>query len=186
MSRLPPDTTSAVLHIKVETIIDAPPETVWNALLDFPAYPTWNSFVRSQAITDSSFRPLLDHPRPSEGAHIIMHVRIPPRGLDDNDKGLRTSKEIVTFVDEKNHRIVWEQVGLPKWFLRARRWQEVTEEQIDGISMTKYMTIEVRLSTCLIRMLDVIDGLSGLSWTRGLYRSLVYAREIDEVVRGYG
>ena len=159
MSRLPPDITRAVTYIKVETTIDAPPGTVWNVLLDFPAYPIWNPFVRSQAITDSSFRPLLDHPQPSEGAYIAMRVRVPPRGLDDNDKGLRASKEVVTFVDVKNHRIVWEQVGLPKWLIRAERWQEVTEEQDDGKSSTKYMTIEVRFSTRLNLILDAINGI---------------------------
>jgi Polyketide cyclase / dehydrase and lipid transport len=145
MSRLPPDITRAVTHIKAQVTIDASSEAVWNAILDFPAYPAWNPFVRSQAITDSSFRPLLAHPKPSEGAHLIMHARIPPRGLDDNDKGLQSSKEVITFLDEKNHRIVWETVGFPKWLLRTERWQEVTVEQIDGITVTKYMTVEVCL-----------------------------------------
>ncbi|KAF8508079.1 hypothetical protein JB92DRAFT_2733616 [Gautieria morchelliformis] len=143
MSRLPPDITRAVTHVKVQVTIDAPLEAVWNAILDFPAYPAWNPFVRSQAITDSNFRPLLAHPKPSEGAHIIMHVRIPPKGLDDNDKGLRSAKDVITFIDEKNRRVVWEAAGFPKWLFRAERWQEVTGVQVDGRTVTKYMTVEV-------------------------------------------
>ena len=146
MSRLPPDTTRAVLSVKIERTVDAPPEVVWNAILDFPSYPAWNSFVRNMAITDSMFRPLLAHPKPTEGAHILMHVRMPPRGLDDDDKGLRSTKDVITYIDDARHRVVWEQVSYPKWLLRAERWQEVTREQVDGKTVTKYMTVEVCVS----------------------------------------
>lgn len=155
MSRPFPDVSRAVTYIKAEVTIDAPLKTVWDAILDFPAYPAWNPFVRSQAITDPMFRPLLAHPKPTEGAHLLMHVRIPPKGLDDNDKGLQSSKEVITFIDEKNYRIVWAQVGIPKWLLKAERWQEVTEVQVDGRAIAKYMTVEVRALTCLYVMLCI-------------------------------
>ncbi|KAF8579583.1 hypothetical protein K439DRAFT_1637810 [Ramaria rubella] len=144
MTHGPPDISRAVAHVKVETIIDSPSDVVWNIILDFPAYSKWNSFVRSQVITDSSFKPFLEPPKPSEGAYLLMHVRVPPRGVSDNDKkGLTSTKEIITYVDEESRRISWKQCGIPSWLLRADRWQEVTEEQIDGSVLTKYMTVEV-------------------------------------------
>ena len=76
-----------------------------------------------------------------------MHVRMPPRGLDDDDKGLRPTKGVITYIDEARHRVVWEQVSYPKWLLRTERWQEVTEEQVDGKIVTKYMTVEVCVSS---------------------------------------
>ena len=157
MSRLPPDTTRAVHSVKAERTVDAPPEVVWNAILDFPSYTTWNSFVRNMAITDSMFRPLSAHPNPTEGTHILMHVRMPPRGLDDDDKGLRSTKGVITYIDEARHRVVWEQVSYPKWLLRTERWQEVTEEQVDGKTATKYMTVEVCVASTWMSFKDAIE-----------------------------
>jgi hypothetical protein len=36
-------------EIAAQTDIDAPPETVWAALLDFPAHAEWNPFIRGIA-----------------------------------------------------------------------------------------------------------------------------------------
>ena len=99
MSRLPPDILQAVAYVKVKTVIDAPVETVWNAILDFPAYTKWNPFVCYQVITNTSFKPLSAHPRPTEGAHILMHTQMPPR-LDDDEQGLQSAKDIITYMDE--------------------------------------------------------------------------------------
>ena len=33
--------------VKTSTIISAPPERVWEVLVDFGSYPTWNPFVKS-------------------------------------------------------------------------------------------------------------------------------------------
>lgn len=143
MSRQPPDVSSAVTSFQDRIRIEAAIATVWDVILDFPSYPLWNSFVRSQAITDASYKPLLAHPTPTEGAPILMHTRIPPRGLADNDKGLRATKAVITVVDHANHRIAWREAGLPDWLLRAERWQELTEEQVDGRTFTTFMTVEV-------------------------------------------
>jgi len=34
-------------HLETQIDIDAPVERVWSLLVDFPAYPRWNPFVRS-------------------------------------------------------------------------------------------------------------------------------------------
>jgi hypothetical protein len=35
-----------MLELRTETQIDAPVDRVWNVLMDFAAYPTWNPFLR--------------------------------------------------------------------------------------------------------------------------------------------
>lgn len=52
--------------IKTEIEIAAPPERVWSILLDFPAHPEWNPFVRS----------ITGNPKPGER----LEVCIQPQG----------------------------------------------------------------------------------------------------------
>lgn len=52
--------------IKTEIEIAAPPERVWSILLDFPAHPEWNPFVRS----------ITGNPKPGER----LEVFIQPQG----------------------------------------------------------------------------------------------------------
>ena len=35
-----------MLEVRIETVIEAPAERVWQILMDFGAYPGWNPFVR--------------------------------------------------------------------------------------------------------------------------------------------
>lgn len=44
-TNLPPP-TPGVFTAQSSILIAGPIETVWNVLLDFPAYPDWNPFVR--------------------------------------------------------------------------------------------------------------------------------------------
>lgn len=41
MATLPPKAEDAVLAVTSSILIDAPVDTVWEVLLDFPAYPEW-------------------------------------------------------------------------------------------------------------------------------------------------
>ncbi len=34
-------------HLQTETTVAAPPEKVWSVLMDFAAYPEWNTFITS-------------------------------------------------------------------------------------------------------------------------------------------
>jgi len=36
-----------VREVRAETLVDAPPGTVWRVLTDFVSYPDWNPFIRS-------------------------------------------------------------------------------------------------------------------------------------------
>ncbi|KAF8512948.1 hypothetical protein BU17DRAFT_53764 [Hysterangium stoloniferum] len=141
MARTLPTKSGSVTHVKAEIIADAPIEVVWNTLMDFSSYGQWNPFVRSQSITDASYKPLSEQPVPSEGDHLLLKVRIPPKGLDDVDTGLSQSKEIITYVDKINHGIGWKQDNLPNWLLNTHRWQDLEEIDLDGKKHTKYTTL---------------------------------------------
>jgi len=54
-------------EIRTEIEIDASAERVWSVLLDFPAYPEWNPFVRS----------ISGDPRPGGRLRVSLH---PPGG----------------------------------------------------------------------------------------------------------
>lgn len=41
-----PSALPGVFEARGTALIDAPIEDVWSILLDFPAYPAWNPFVR--------------------------------------------------------------------------------------------------------------------------------------------
>lgn len=139
-----PDIAQSVTHVSSEIIIDAPLKVVWHAILDFPLYEKWNPVVRSQVITDSTFQPLEPQPKPAEGTRLLMRVCLPPAGPDlPASKGLLTSHEVITILDEEYHRVGWTQVAYPRWLVETHRLQEVTEVEVDAKKMTKYSTLVV-------------------------------------------
>jgi len=151
MPYLPPDISGSIAHVTAEITIDAPIETVWNIIVDFESYTNWNPFVRSQLITDEQWNPLEPQPKPTEGAFLLMLCKIPPPpdgSLVPVDKSLTTSKEMLNFVEEENHRIGWTQKLYPNWAMKEQRWQELTEVVVDGKTQTKYYTVQVRFSKC--------------------------------------
>ena len=74
-------------QIEVFEEIDAPPEVVWDVLLEFESYPEWNPFVR--AIEGE----------PTEGER--LRVRIDP----PNSRGMTFKPEVIAV--EENRRLVW-------------------------------------------------------------------------------
>ncbi|WP_436344650.1 SRPBCC family protein [Natronorubrum sp. FCH18a] len=74
-------------QIEVFEEIDAPPEVVWDVLLEFESYPEWNPFVRTiEGI-------------PREGER--LRVRIDP----PNSRGMTFKPEVVAV--EENRRLAW-------------------------------------------------------------------------------
>ncbi|ELZ18527.1 polyketide cyclase/dehydrase [Haloterrigena salina JCM 13891] len=67
--------------------IDAPPDVVWDVLLEFERYPEWNPFVRA----------IEGDPTPGER----LRVRIEPPGA----RGMTFEPEVV--VVEENRRLAW-------------------------------------------------------------------------------
>lgn len=74
-------------QIEVFEEIDAPPDVVWDVLLEFDSYPEWNPFVRSI------------EGEPREGEH--LRVRIDPPG------GRTTTFEPEVVAVEENRRLAW-------------------------------------------------------------------------------
>ncbi|WIV67597.1 SRPBCC domain-containing protein [Natrialbaceae archaeon AArc-T1-2] len=74
-------------HVEVFTEIDAPPEVVWEVLLEFDAYPEWNPFIRE---IDGI---------PIEGERLRVRIE-PPDSL-----GVTFRPTIV--IAEKNRRLAW-------------------------------------------------------------------------------
>ncbi|ELY51823.1 SRPBCC domain-containing protein [Natronorubrum bangense] len=74
-------------QIEVFEEIDAPPEVVWDVLLEFDSYPEWNPFVR--AIEGE----------PTEGEQ--LRVRIEP----PDSRGMTVKPEVIAV--EEHRRLVW-------------------------------------------------------------------------------
>ncbi|KAH9943793.1 hypothetical protein B0H21DRAFT_748059 [Amylocystis lapponica] len=123
MSNLPPASFEGVFEMSASVDIDAPIESVWEILLDFPSYRKWCA-EHSQAVVDKSKKPLPDQ------APQVGHPQHPP-----------TSRplERITHVDSSTHRLAWVYTaGVPGFLMRAERWQALSV--VDG--KTKYESRE--------------------------------------------
>ncbi|GJJ15131.1 hypothetical protein Clacol_009406 [Clathrus columnatus] len=141
-----PDPLSSVTHVTCEATIDAPIDSIWKTILDFPSYTSWNPFVRSQILMDSNWKSPLEnqHQTPTVGSNILMRVHNPPAvDMMDPSEVKTTSKLVLTFIDEEAKVVVWDQASYPSWFLKSRRWQSLTEIQLeDGKKIVKYFSVE--------------------------------------------
>ncbi|KAH9852934.1 hypothetical protein C2E23DRAFT_139421 [Lenzites betulinus] len=126
-TNLPPPTYTGPVQGNASIVIDAPVDKVWSALIDFPSYPQWNPFVRSQVVTDKDKNPLADQ-TPVENAFLVMKVHIPP-SLDDSIPTISVFEQI-THVQPDLGRVAWNST-LPSWFVKAERWQAVSATE-DG------------------------------------------------------
>ncbi|KAL1741812.1 hypothetical protein HDZ31DRAFT_44621 [Schizophyllum fasciatum] len=128
-SHLPPE-EPGVFKAQASATIDAPIDTVWQTLLDFPSYPDWNPFVRSQTLANELFIPLKDQSSPKAGQRLIIHVQIPPleppvdAGTPSNPLHAQMSFENITFLEgAPTYRAAWKQIMLPDALINATRWQ---------------------------------------------------------------
>ncbi|UTF52049.1 SRPBCC domain-containing protein [Natronosalvus rutilus] len=107
-------------QLEVFETIDAPPETVWQVLLEFDAYPEWNPFLRSV------------EGLPVEGERLSIRVRLP----GGRTRTIRTTVLTV----ETNRRIVWlGRLGVPFAF---DGYHEFHLEPIDGGRRTRLLQRE--------------------------------------------
>ncbi|KIP02190.1 hypothetical protein PHLGIDRAFT_20508 [Phlebiopsis gigantea 11061_1 CR5-6] len=135
--KLPPRAEGSVLAVTASSDINAPPDKVWEVLLDFPSYPEWNAFVRTQTVVDKSGHPHASQ-LISEGSLLHLTVHLPPT-MEHKERPSSTSL-LVTLLDHSTHRVAWESQTLPAWLLRTERWQWLT---VLDSGKTRYETIEV-------------------------------------------
>lgn len=67
-------------------------------------------------------------------------VHIPPTFADSSVWFPSSAFEIITHVDNENHRLAWLNLMAPKFILHAERWQALSA--VEG-GKTKYETVEV-------------------------------------------
>ena len=97
-------------QIEVFEEIDAPPEIVWNVLLEFDRYPEWNPYIRSI------------EGEPIEGEHLRVRID-PPRS-----RAMTFEPEVVA--NEENRRLAWRgRLAVPFAF---DGYHEFHLEPIDG------------------------------------------------------
>ncbi|KAF8971074.1 hypothetical protein BDZ97DRAFT_1901762 [Flammula alnicola] len=116
-----------------------------SALLDFPAYPEWNPFVRSQVVANAFWVPLTNQ-TPQENLRLVIQAQILPlptpvdANTPPNLLNNQISFENITAIDEVNYRAAWKQIMLPDPLLSAERWQALST--VDG-DKTYYESREV-------------------------------------------
>ena len=108
------------------TEIDAPLERVWSVLRDVERYPEWNPFTVSVK-TDFSL-----------GSPVDMRVCL--RGRHRKDGSPRTMHQVEYVSDYvEGSRVAWGASIGPGWFLKANRWQQLTDL---GDGRTRYETVD--------------------------------------------
>lgn len=95
--------TSLIRAEKV--IINAPPEKVWQALIDIKSYPRWNPFTTR---VETTF---------IVGEPVILYVTM-------NEHHRRVQHEVIT-VFEPQHAFAWASIMGAPFILKANCWQIV-------------------------------------------------------------
>lgn len=80
-------------------------------------------YRRSQQITDSTGKTVLDDQTPAEGKYLLLKTHIPP--TLENTVWTQDAYELIIAYDEVNHRMAWQSL-LPQWLIRAERWQALS------------------------------------------------------------
>ncbi|KAF9528487.1 hypothetical protein CPB83DRAFT_312273 [Crepidotus variabilis] len=143
-SSLPP-TDPGIFTAQASIIIDAPIEAVWAILLDFPKYPQWNPFVRSQTVTNTLWIPTEDQVA-YENFRLIIQAQIPPltppvnENTPPNPFHAQTAFENITKIDAVNHQAFWRSIMLPQEILDSERMQVLS---VVGVGKTYYEAREV-------------------------------------------
>lgn len=106
--------------------IDAPVAEVWAVLKDVARYPEWNPFTVSVQ-TDFAL-----------GSPVDMQVCLKGRKRPDGSRKTMRQVEYVTSYDE-GRRVSWGVNVGPGWFIKADRWQELTDL---GNGRTRYETVD--------------------------------------------
>ncbi|PBK86169.1 hypothetical protein ARMGADRAFT_1169302 [Armillaria gallica] len=141
-----PEATGKI-NINGSSLINAPKDAVWNALLNFASYPNWNPFVRSQLVANEFAIPL-DNQISFLGAKLVIMSQIPPLPQPvhvPTPPDLLTQHitiEDITVINTENYRVAWFFLS-PDWVLNTNRWSAVsTVADDDGVEKSYYESRE--------------------------------------------
>jgi hypothetical protein len=131
-TNLPPPSSPGVFTASTRiTIHNTSVPLAWAALTNFPAYASWNPFVRSAIVVS----PLTNDTEPAQypvvGKNLLLRTQIPPLPLpvseDTRDNPLATqyAYEEITAVQPELGRLAWKYAT--DALVRAERWQAVSD-----------------------------------------------------------
>ncbi|KAJ7759758.1 hypothetical protein DFH07DRAFT_918876 [Mycena maculata] len=139
---MPSSTTKSIptesewpIFISTSAVINVPRDKVWDTLLDFDSYPTWNPYFRASTLLDHTDAPVYGRAI-AVGDHVAMKAHLPPT-MDDSIKP-RAITETVMHV-EPGRAVVWGSHA-PGWLFGAEHWYVLTEV---GEGRTKFEIIKV-------------------------------------------
>jgi len=144
-TNLPPPSSPGIFSASTRIEIKSTAAAAYAALIDFPAYASWNPFVRA-AIVVSPLNLTLPDQTPVEGKDLFLRVQIPPLPLPvnkdtpDNPLATQFSYEKITAVQPELGRLAWKFQPDVKVLLSAERWQAVSDL---GNGMVLYESREV-------------------------------------------
>lgn len=145
--------------VEASADIDAPPERVWEILLDLPRYPEWNPFTPR---IDASLVP---------GEALVLHVAMRP------GQPLRMQRQVCTTNDPAARELGWSTTFGPGFVLRANRIQRLTE--LSG-GRTRYWTRD----TFAGLLVPLVMALYRSDIQRGFDRTARALKERAECMRG--
>ncbi|KAJ3772782.1 hypothetical protein FB446DRAFT_642900 [Lentinula raphanica] len=160
-SNLPPAIPS-VFTVEADILINAPIDVVWNVLLDFPSYPDWNPFVRSQIVTDDFYIPTQNQTA-AENLRLIITSQIPPltppvtASSFGNPLDVHITRENITHFQPEIYRVAWQDLSLDA-LIQAERWSalSVFTDQ-SGSVMTFYESRE-QYNGVLAETVQALEG----------------------------
>ncbi|KAF2003826.1 hypothetical protein P154DRAFT_519745 [Amniculicola lignicola CBS 123094] len=125
-----PDVPPGVFTVGTRLEIRTNVSTIWDVLTDFPAYASWNPFVRSAIVTTPFGVPTREQ-YPIENHKLILRNQIPPlpfpvdSSTPDNPLNTQFAFENITHIQPDKGRLAWEYIF--EAVLQAERWQAISD-----------------------------------------------------------
>ncbi|THU96990.1 hypothetical protein K435DRAFT_778277 [Dendrothele bispora CBS 962.96] len=158
-----PTVDPGVFSAEASILINGTVEQVWDVLTDFPSYPEWNPFVRSQVVTNKLLVPESSQ-EPVEDKRLIITSQIPPldppvsADTPSNPLNTHITIENITHVQPELKRVAWKLYGSPDSVLSAERWSAVSAFQDEnGINWAFYESREV-YNGALASLVQSLEG----------------------------
>lgn len=130
-TNLPPPSHPGIFTASTRILIsNTSVPAAWSALTNFPAYASWNPFVRA-AIVVSPLNTTLQEQYPVEGKNLFLRTQIPPLELPVHQRSRESplatqyAYERITHVQQQEGRLCW--VYVADALVEAERWQAVSD-----------------------------------------------------------